>query len=85
MGMSQKWLCMLSSSVSVCFSAVATGWECHRSGCACCLVVFLFVSVLLLQDGNVRMGMSQKRLCMLSSSVSVCFSAVAVSQGGDVV
>ena len=23
MGMSQKWLCMLSSSVSVCFSAVA--------------------------------------------------------------
>ena len=32
------------------------------------------------------MGMSQKRLCMLSSgvSVSVCFSAVAVSQDGNV-
>ena len=29
MGMSQKRLCMLSSSVSVCFSAVATGWECQ--------------------------------------------------------
>ena len=33
------------------------------------------------------MGMSQKWLCMLSSSVSVsvCFSAVAVRQDGDVV
>ena len=30
------------------------------------------------------MGMSQKWLCMLSSSVSVCFSAVAVSQDGNV-